>query len=115
VPISPVTDGTGEVVNFVGVQNDVTERLDAHHSPMIGVLPVVGGAPGRGAASVRCPPGSLLLLYTDGLTDVAGEDAGARTTALERAVAAVPPGGRTPTRSSTRCSPPARPSRYATT
>ena len=25
--ISPVTDGTGEVVNFVGVQNDVTERV----------------------------------------------------------------------------------------
>ncbi|MDT7581493.1 MAG: hypothetical protein QOK35_2757, partial [Pseudonocardiales bacterium] len=25
--ISPVTDGSGEVVNFVGVQNDVTERV----------------------------------------------------------------------------------------
>ena len=37
--------------------------------------------PGRGAASVRCPPGSLLLLYTDGLTDVAGDDADVRTDA----------------------------------
>ena len=27
VSISPVTDGSGEVVNFVGVQNDVTERV----------------------------------------------------------------------------------------
>jgi hypothetical protein len=27
VSISPVTDGTGELVNFVGVQNDVTERV----------------------------------------------------------------------------------------
>jgi PAS domain S-box-containing protein len=69
----------------------VLQRLDAHHSPMIGVVPAPG-VPGRGAASVRCPPGSLLLLYTDGLTDVAGDDADARTAALERTVAAVPPG-----------------------
>jgi len=68
------------------------QRLDAHHSPMIGVLPAGGGTPGRGAASVRCPPGSVLLLYTDGLTDVAGDDADARTALLERTVAAVPPG-----------------------
>src|SRR5205085_5389470 len=27
VSISPVTDGAGSVVNFVGVQNDVTERV----------------------------------------------------------------------------------------
>jgi serine phosphatase RsbU (regulator of sigma subunit) len=67
-------------------------RLDAHHSPMIGVLPALGGIPGRGAASVRCPRGSLLLLYTDGLTDVAGHDADARTATLEHTVAAVPPG-----------------------
>jgi serine phosphatase RsbU (regulator of sigma subunit) len=59
---------------------------------MIGVMPILGGVPGRGAASVRCPPGSLLLLYTDGLTDVAGDDADARTALLERTVAAVPPG-----------------------
>ena len=59
---------------------------------MIGVVPIAGGAPGRGAASVRCPPGSLLLLYTDGLTDVAGHDADVRTELLERTVASVPPG-----------------------
>ena len=59
---------------------------------MIGVVPIADGAPGRGAASVRCPPGSLLLLYTDGLTDVAGHDADVRTDLLERTVAAVPPG-----------------------
>ena len=47
----------------------------------------------RRSASVRCPPGSLLLLLsTDGLTDVAGDDADARTALLERTVAAVPPG-----------------------
>jgi serine phosphatase RsbU (regulator of sigma subunit) len=68
------------------------QRLDGHHSPMIGVLPAAGTVPGRGAASVRCPPGSLLLLYTDGLTDVAGDDADARTALLESTVAAVPPG-----------------------
>jgi hypothetical protein len=72
-------------------ENGVLRRLDAHHSPMIGVVPAAGG-PGRGAASVCCPPRSLLLLYTDGLTDVAGDDADARTAALERTVAAVPPG-----------------------
>ena len=59
---------------------------------MIGVLPAAGSAPDRGAAGVRCPPGSLLLLYTDGLTDVAGDDADVRTALLERTVAAVPPG-----------------------
>jgi PAS domain S-box-containing protein len=72
-------------------ENGVLRRLDAHHSPMIGVVPAAG-RPGRGAASVRCPPGSVLLLYTDGLTDVAGDDADARTAMLERTVAAVPPG-----------------------
>jgi hypothetical protein len=69
-------------------------RLDEHRSPMIGVVPTVGhgGGTGRGSATVRCPRGSLLLLYTDGLTDVAGEDADERTALLERTVAAVPPG-----------------------
>ncbi len=47
-------------------------------------------AAGRPACGAR--PGSLLLLYTDGLTDVAGDDADARTALLERTVAAVPPG-----------------------
>jgi Stage II sporulation protein E (SpoIIE)/GAF domain/PAS domain len=74
------------------LMNGKLVRLDGHHSPMIGVMPILGGVPGRGAASVRCPPGSLLLLYTDGLTDVAGDDADARTALLERTVASVPPG-----------------------
>jgi GAF domain-containing protein len=65
-------------------------RLDAHHSPMIGVIPP--GTAGRGAAQVRCAPGSVLLLYTDGLTDVAGDDADERTALLERTLAAVPAG-----------------------
>jgi hypothetical protein len=61
-------------------------------------MPIPGGAPGRGATSVRCPPGSLLqLLHTDGLTDVASDDADARTALLERTVAAVPPGSDTET------------------
>jgi PAS domain S-box-containing protein len=63
-------------------------RLDDHHSPMIGVIPPDGT--GRGMAEVRCAPGSVLLLYTDGLTDVAGHDADERTALLERTVAAVP-------------------------
>jgi serine phosphatase RsbU (regulator of sigma subunit) len=37
-------------------------------------------------------PGSTLLLYTDGLTDVAGEDADERTELLERTVAGLPAG-----------------------
>jgi serine phosphatase RsbU (regulator of sigma subunit) len=65
-------------------------RLDAHHSPMIGVIPP--GTASRGAAQVRCAPGSVLLLYTDGLTDVAGDDADERTALLERTLAAVPAG-----------------------
>jgi serine phosphatase RsbU (regulator of sigma subunit) len=73
-----LTSGTGLV------------RLDAHHSPMIGVIPPDGT--GRGMAQVRCAPGSVLLLYTDGLTDVAGDDADERTALLERTVAAVPAG-----------------------
>jgi PAS domain S-box-containing protein len=64
-------------------------RLDAHHSPMIGVFPPGGG---RGAAEVRCAPGSLLFLYPDGLTDVAGHDADERVALVERTLAAVAPG-----------------------
>ena len=41
---------------------------------------------------MRCAPGSLLLLYTDGFTDVAGEDADERTGILERTVAGLPSG-----------------------
>ena len=47
---------------------------------------------GHTEAQVRCAPGSLLLLYTDGFTDVAGEDADERTDLLERTVAALPSG-----------------------
>jgi PAS domain S-box-containing protein len=65
-------------------------RLDAHRSPMIGILPTTGT--GRGAAQIRCPPGSVLLLYTDGLTDLAGVDADERTALLERTLARVPAG-----------------------
>jgi serine phosphatase RsbU (regulator of sigma subunit) len=96
----PVPDGTrtlhyanaGHPTPLLLTPDGELVRLDGHHSPMIGVVPIADGAPGRGAASVRCPPGSLLLLYTDGLTDVAGHDADVRTELLERTVAAVPPG-----------------------
>jgi PAS domain S-box-containing protein len=69
-------------------------RLDGHRSPMIGAVPSFGrrDAPGRTEAEVRCAPGSLVVLYTDGLTDIAGEDADGRTALVERTVAALPPG-----------------------
>ena len=51
-----------------------------------------GRGPGRTEASVRCAPGSVLVLYTDGLTDIAGEDADERTALLERTVAGLRPG-----------------------
>jgi serine phosphatase RsbU (regulator of sigma subunit) len=63
-------------------------RLDEQRSPMIGAVRDMD----RTEARVRCAPGSLLLLYTDGFTDVAGEDADERTDILERTVAALPPG-----------------------
>jgi serine/threonine protein phosphatase PrpC len=61
---------------------------------MIGAVRSFGRpeGPGRTEARLRCPPGSILLLYTDGLTDVAGEDADERTELLERTLAAMPPG-----------------------
>lgn len=67
-------------------------RLDQHRSPMIGAVRSLGrrSGPGRTAAALRCRPGSLLLLYTDGLTDVAGEDADERSALLEDTVAALP-------------------------
>lgn len=69
-------------------------RLDEQRSPMIGAVRDLGRrtVAGRTEAQVRCAPGSLLLLYTDGFTDVAGEDAEERTDLLERTVAALPPG-----------------------
>ncbi len=69
-------------------------RLDEQRSPMIGAVRDLSRRAGAGhtEAQVRCAPGSLLLLYTDGFTDVAGEDADERTDLLERTVAALPPG-----------------------
>jgi hypothetical protein len=63
-------------------------RLDGHHSPMVGVVPPTG----RGAARVRCAPGSVLLLYTDGLTDLPGVDADERTALIERTLTDLPTG-----------------------
>ncbi|MHA6621567.1 PP2C family protein-serine/threonine phosphatase [Pseudonocardia sp. DLS-67] len=67
-------------------------RLDEQRSPMIGAIRSLGrrAGPGRAEAVRRCPPGTLLLFYTDGLTDVAGEDADQRTALLERTLAALP-------------------------
>jgi serine phosphatase RsbU (regulator of sigma subunit) len=69
-------------------------RLDDRRSPMIGAIRSLGrrAGPGRTEAVRRCPPGSLLLLYTDGLTDVAGEDADERSALLERTLRELPPG-----------------------
>jgi serine phosphatase RsbU (regulator of sigma subunit) len=41
---------------------------------------------------VRCAPGSVLVLYTDGLTDIAGEDADERTALLEATIGGLAPG-----------------------
>ncbi|WP_130288957.1 SpoIIE family protein phosphatase [Pseudonocardia sediminis] len=67
-------------------------RLDAHSSPMLGAVPEFGVASGarRDEATVTCEPGSLLVFYTDGLTDIVGEDADERTLLIERTVAALP-------------------------
>jgi PAS domain S-box-containing protein len=68
--------------------------LDERRSPMIGAVRSFGRRTGpvRTEATVRCPPGTVLLLYTDGLTDVAGEDADERTDLLERTMAGIRPG-----------------------
>jgi PAS domain S-box-containing protein len=69
-------------------------RLDRQRSPMIGAVPGFGRrtGPGRTEAELLCAPGSTLLLYTDGITDIAGEDADARTDLLEQTVAGMPAG-----------------------
>lgn len=74
--------------------NGVLHRLDDNRSPMIGVVRGLGsaGGPDRAEAAVCCPPGSLLLLYTDGLTDIAGEDPDQRTELLERTLASTSSG-----------------------
>ena len=69
-------------------------RLDERRSPMIGAVRALGrrAGPGRSEAVVPCAPGSILLLYTDGITDIAGEDADERTALLEGTFAAMKPG-----------------------
>jgi len=69
-------------------------RLDEQRSPMIGAVPDFGRrcGPGRAEAEVSCAPGSILVLHTDGITDIAGEDADERTDLLERTVAGLEPG-----------------------
>ena len=68
-------------------------RLDEQRSPMIGAVRDMGRArraTPRPRSAVR--RAACLLLYTDGFTDIAGEDADERTDLLERTVAALPPG-----------------------
>jgi hypothetical protein len=69
-------------------------RLDEHRSPMIGAVRSLGqrAGPGRAEAVLQCPPGALLLLYTDGLTDVPGEDPDERIALLESTLTAMPAG-----------------------
>lgn len=76
----------GHPVPLLRAPDGTLHRLDEHHSPMIGVLRTRG----RGEAVLRCRPGSVLVLYTDGLTDIVGEDADERTELLERTVAGLP-------------------------
>jgi serine phosphatase RsbU (regulator of sigma subunit) len=67
-------------------------RLDDNRSPMIGAVPLGpdGSVPGPTEAELTCPAGSLLPLHTDGLTDIAGEDADERADLLERTLARLP-------------------------
>jgi serine phosphatase RsbU (regulator of sigma subunit) len=60
--------------------------------PVVGVVPPLGRAvaEGRTEATLTVPAGALLLLYTDGLTDIAGEDAEERADLLERTLREVP-------------------------
>lgn len=59
------------------------QLLDQHVSPLIGAVETAG----RDTAVQHCRPGTVLLLYTDGLTDVRGQDTKARTELLRDAVA----------------------------
>ncbi|MFP5022707.1 SpoIIE family protein phosphatase [Pseudonocardia phyllosphaerae] len=69
-------------------------RLEEHRSPMLGAVPEFGHAAGahRDDASMTVAPGTLVVFYTDGLTDIVGEDADARTTLLEETLAGLPVG-----------------------
>lgn len=59
-----------------------TRFLDANLSPLLGAVAGVA----RSEIAEPCPPGSLLLFYTDGLIDVAGSDADERHHRLHQLV-----------------------------
>lgn len=98
----PDADGTrlvryanaGHPAPLVLTSDGELSRLDERRSPMIGAVRELGRATGNvhTEAEVRCAPGAILLLYTDGFTDVVGEDADERTALLENTVAGLSPG-----------------------
>lgn len=65
-----------------------TRFLDEHISPLIGAVT----ASDRDGAAVSCPPGSSLLFYTDGLTEVRRSDSQERSELLAAAMAESPCG-----------------------
>jgi PAS domain S-box-containing protein len=88
----PRPDGTrllryanaGHPTPLLRLPGGATRFLDGHLSPLIGAVE----AQGRASAVEFCPPGSLLLLYTDGLTDVPGFDAAERAELIRKTLAA---------------------------
>lgn len=62
--------------------------LDSNLSPLLGAMPGVA----RSEAAICCSPGSLLLLYTDGLIDVPGHDPDKRERRLQDLVQGAPRG-----------------------
>jgi PAS domain S-box-containing protein len=84
----------GHPAPLVLVPDGTLLRLDEHRSPMIGAVRSLGrrAGPGRAEAVLSCPPGALIVLYTDGLTDIAGEDADERAALLEATLSALPAG-----------------------
>lgn len=88
----PRPDGTrllryanaGHPTPLLRLPGGATRFLDGHLSPLIGAVE----AQGRASAVEFCPPGSLLLFYTDGLTDVPGLDAAERTELIRKTLAA---------------------------
>ena len=65
-----------------------TRFLDEHISPLIGAV----SASDRDGPTVTCPPGSSLLLYTDGLTEVRRSDSKERSELLAATMAESPCG-----------------------
>lgn len=88
---TPAADGSrhlhyanaGHPPPLLRLPDGAAKFLDEHMSPLIGAVP----AADRDGATVVCPPGSALLLYTDGLTDVRGYDSGERIALLRRTMA----------------------------